>query len=272
MKKIIKLTNNYIVIATPLILYTLISGIYTAMTARSGNLINTLIAVFILMLITSAFIAGWFNMVKLASTDAEPNDPNSIIKNFIPGVGEYFLTTIGSIFVIFILNVITLAVSVAIGMHTIGDPGISADSLSKALSNTEALKAFLTGLTSTQLLKLNLWNMLLLGMMTLTYFLLILYIPAIFFKSKNPFKAFFISLKDLFSRHFIKTTGIYLLIFVINFFISILSAIFAGNIVTNFIMTLVNFYFICTASVGVFYYYNEKFVQPQIGQNIDMKI
>ena len=140
------------------------------------------------------------------------------------------------------------------------------------MSNTAALKAFLAGLSAEQLLKINLWNLLLLGMMSLTYFLLILYLPAIYFKSKNPFKAFFISLKDLFSKNFAATLGVYLLIFTVNFLISIFTAIFAGNVISNFIMTLVNFYFICVASVGVLYYYNERFITPQIGKNIDLKI
>lgn len=272
MKKVLNLTNKYIVLATPLILFTLISSIYAAFSLKVGNAMSHLVTLLILTLMSAAFIAGWFNMVKLSATDSEPNDPNSVIKNFIPGVGEYFLSAIGIIFIVFIINIVILALSFICGLHFIGDPGISADALSKAMSNTNALKLFLAGLTQEQLLKINLWNLLLLGMMSITYFLLMLYLPALFFKSKNPFKAFFLSLKDLFSKNFPSCLGLYLLIFVLNFIISIFAAVFAGNVITNFIMTLINFYFICAASVGVFYFYNEKFVKTQIGKNIDVKI
>ena len=272
MKNVLNLTNKYIVLATPLILFTLISSIYTAFSLRGGNIINFLIALVILTLMSAAFIAGWFNMVKLASTDAEPAEPSYIIKEFIPGVGEYFLTSIGIIFIVCVINLVIIALSFILGLHFIGDPGISADALSKAMSNAAALKAFIAGLSSEQLLKINLWNLLLLGMMGVVSFLLILYLPAVFFKSKNPFKAFFISLKDLFSRNFLACLGLYLLIFTVNFFISVFAAILAGTVITNFIMTLINFYFICVVSVGVFYFYNQKFVKQQIGKNIDVKI
>ena len=270
MNKVFELTNKYIILGTPLILFSLLSTIYIAISAR-GALINILIALILFGLMTAAFAAGWFNMVKGAALDNQ-EDPNSLIKEFLPGVGEYFLPSLGAVVNIIIISIILLLIAAFTGMKLIGDPGISPEALNSAIQNQEALKAFLVSLTQEQLIKINAWNLLLLVTMALTYFLELLYLPAMFFKNKNPFIALFLGFKDLFSKKFFKTLGIFLLIFVINFIISILSALFVGNTIIHFIMTLANFYFVTCASVGVFYYYNNNFVKPQIGQNIDTKI
>lgn len=272
MQKVFNLTNRYIVLATPLILYSLISSVYLVTSASGGKLINLLFAILLFFLMTGAFIAGWFNMIKIAIIDPEREDANSLIKEFPAGVGEFFLSSLGAIFVVFIFSTLMLIGSYFIGANTIGDPGISADTLASALKNTETLKTFVTGLSIEQLTKINLWNMLILGTLTLIYYSLFLYMPALFFKNKNPLFAFFISLKDLFSKNILKTTGIFLLIFVINFFISLISTILGTNVFIHFVLTLLNFYFITSVGVGVFYYYYLNFIQPMIGKNVDIEI
>lgn len=272
MNKIISLTNKHIALATPLILYSLISSAYMVVTASNGKLINILFAIFLFFLMTGAFVAGWFNMIKLVILNPEREDVNSIIKEFPAGVGEYFLPTLGSITIMFIVSSLLLVISYFIGMSLIGDLGITTESFAKAMQNSNELKAFLSSLSLEQLTKMNLWNMLILGTLTFSYYLIFLYLPTLFFKNKNPFKAFFHSLKDLFSRKILKTTGIFVLIFILNFIISLFSTIFGGNIIIHFLITLLNFYFITAVGIGVFYYYHENFVKPLIGQNMDIRI
>lgn len=272
MQKIFNLTNKYIVLATPLILYSLFSSIYLATTMSNGQIINLLFAIILFTLMTGAFIAGWFNMIKIAISEENNEEPNAIIKYFPTGVGEYFLPALGSIFNMLLISVLLLVLSFFIGTHYIGDPGVSTEALSKAMQNTAELKTFIAGLNTEQLTKINNWNMLILGTLTLTYYLFFLYLPTLFYKSKNPFKAYFISLKDLFSKHIFKTTGIFLLIFVINIFISILSSLMGNNAFIHFVITLLNFYFVTAVGVGVFYYYHNSFIKPMLGQNIDVKI
>ena len=271
MKNVFNLTNKYIVLATPLILFSLISGIYLTFSA-AGKVINLIIAIILFTLMLGAFIAGWFNMIKIAVTEPYREDPNSLIKEFTPGVGEYFLPALGSLFNIVAFSLLMIFISYFVGMKFIGDPGISADAFSKAMESTEALKNFLSALSTDQIAKLNLWNFLLLGTVSLTYLLMILYLPVMFFKNKNPFLAFFISIKDLFSRHFFKTVFIYVLIILANFIISIFSALFSGNIILHFFITLANFYYIVLTGVGIFYYYNKTFIETHLGKNIDETI
>lgn len=274
MKKIINLTNKYIVTATPLILFTLITSVYLSICVNGGKIINLLISFVLLFLMTAAFLAGWFNMLKIAveKSDDDDDEPNSLIKSFTPGVGEYFLPCTGAILISIIISLILLTITTVIGMHTIGNPQISADAFSNALKDTESLKQFLSGLSSEQLVKISMWNMLFLGTTYINWFLVMFYMPAMFFESKNPFIAFFKSLKRLFSKKFIKNIGIFLLISCIYFIISILSALFAQNAILTFIITLINFYFICATALGIFYYYNHSFIKTQLGQNVDTYI
>ena len=272
MQKVFDLTNKYIILATPLILYSLISSIYLSTTIGNGKIINLIIAFLLFMMMAGAFIAGWFNMIKIAVTFPNNDEPNSLIKQFPAGVGEYFLPAMGSISIMLIISIFMLIISYYIGLHFIGDTGIASDSLSKALQNSNELKAFVNALTPEQLNKLNSWNMLILGTVTFSYFIFFLYLPTLFFKKSNPFLAFFTSLKDLFSRKIFKTAGIFLLIFIINFIISIFSTIFANNLILHFIITLLSFYFITIASVGVFHYYYQNFIRPMLGQNVDVQV
>lgn len=272
MQKIFNLTNKYIVLATPLILYSLVSSMYLLVSAGGGKLINLLLAIIMFVLMTGAFIAGWFNMIKSTITDPDREDPISLLKDFIPGVGEFFVSSIGALVTMFIIAIISLSCAYHIGINTIGNPNISTEALSNALQNPASLKTFVAGLNIEQLTKINLWNMLILSTITLVYFITFLYIPCLFFKNKNPFIAFFISLKDTFSKKFFKTLGIFALIFILNFIISILSGVFGTNTLIHFLLTLANFYFITLVGVGVFYYYYQNFVKSNIGQNIDIEI
>lgn len=272
MQKVFSLTNKYIVLATPLILYSLFSSVYLVASMSSGKIINLLFAALLFMLMTAAFIAGWFNMIKNAIMTPNREDVNSLIKDFPEGVGEYFIASVGMLVVMFLFLIFMFTMSYLIGANVIGDPGVSAEALSSALKNTAALKSFVATLSMEQLTKINLWNMLILGTMTIIYYLMFLYIPVVFFKNKNPLIAFGISLKDLFSRKIIKTTGIFLLIFILNFFLSLLVTIFGANVFMHFVLTLLNFYFITLVGVGVFYYYFEDFIKPTLGQNIDIEI
>lgn len=270
-KTLFELTNKYIILATPLILFSLFSNVY-AIFSVSGRLINILFAMILLTLMSSAFLAGWFNMVKNAVDNKHTTNPNLLIKDFIPGVGEFFLPTLGGLIFLSLFSILLLILAFIFGNHTIGDIGVTATQLSNAMLSQEALKEFLTSLTPEQIIKINKWNILLLLTMAGTYFVQIFYFPAIFYKNRNPFIAMFIGFKDLFSRKFFKTLLISVIILITYLFLSTLLALSGKSIILHFIATLLNFYFLIILSVGIFYYYNTHFVNSNIGQNIDVKI
>ena len=271
MKHIFNLTNKYIVLLTPLLLYSLLSSVYMAVSLMGGNAGLIIFSLALFFLMTGAFSAGWFYMVKLAVID-QNEDSNSLIKEFLTGVGEYILPASGMLAIVLLFSLIILFITYKLGLLLIGDIGVSLEALSKAMESTETIKTFIAGLSIEELVKISHWNLLLLGSVTITYFLLIFYLPALFFESKNPIKAFGLSFKRLFSKKFINTVGIYLLIFIANFILSFLSAFLANNTIMHFILTLVNFYFITFVSILIFNFYYENFVQNKLGQNIDVEI
>lgn len=270
LKQSFNLTNKYIILATPLILFSLFSSLYILFSIN-GSVISLVIAVALFFLMLTAFLSGWFFMLKNCVTLPSDNeDVNSLIKDFPAGVGEYFLSVCGLISIIFILASSLLTLAYFAGMKFIGNVGISADALSKALESTPALKAFLMSLSTEQLLKLNEWNLLIFAAMTLTYFLILFYPPALMFKTKNPFKAIALALKDLFSRKFFKNVGIYAFLFITYFALSILTTILGQNIILHFVFTIINFYYLVFAAVLIFDYYYNNFIK--IGGNLDERI
>ena len=273
MQKVFDLANRYIILATPLILYTLFSSIYLMVALSGGKLGCIFFALILYFFMFGAFFSGWFNMVKVSiQKKSFEFTPNSILKEFFPGVGEYFLPFLGLTLITFLFLGLISTFIFIIGKNVIGNPGITPQEFYKALQNTETFRIFIAGLDPIQQIKIGLWNLLLMFGMTVGYFLLFLYIPVLFFKNKNPLKAFFISLKDTFSKHILKTSGVFLFIFVANFFISLLSSVFRSVAIIHFIFTLLNFYFIVVASIGTFYYYNKTFISSQIGQTVDVEV
>ena len=211
-------------------------------------------------------------MIKSAVTNPERSEPNSLISEFPQYVGEYFLSSLGLIFIIFLINLLFVVFIYLAGMHFIGNPGISSTAFLKAAADTETLKAFIYSLTTYQLKKLCSWNLLIISGITFGYFTMFLYIPALFFKTKNPIIAYFISLKNLFGKKIIHNALLYFLIFILYILISLMSAVTANNLILSFLMTLISFYFMSAAAIGVFYYYHNNFVKPQIGANVNIKI
>lgn len=271
LKKVINLTNKYIILATPLILFSLLSNLYAVFSA-SGKIINLLFALILLTLMTGAFIAGWFVMIKKAVIDEYPDNPNLLMKDFIPGVGEYFLPATGGVICTTLFSLLFLALTLIIGNHLVGDIGITAEQLSKAMESSEALKAFIGALTVEQMVKISQWNTLILVSLFLIYFLLIFYFPAIFYKNKNPFIALFISLKDLFTK---KVFVVFATIFAVSIgylFLSAISALTAQNLIFHFIVTMLSFYLMIALAIGIFDFYNRNFVISHLGQNIDETI
>ena len=266
LKESFRLTNKYIILATPLILFSLLSSLYILFSI-GGNKLSLLIAFVLFTLMLGAFLSGWFFMIREGVKDPDMEDPNFLIKDFPAGVGEYFLPVLGLIAVVFIIASVIVLLAYFAGMKLIGEIEIPAEVLSKAMESFAELKSMLLSLTEEQLFRLNAWNLLLFAAMTLTYFVIMFYAPAMFFKEKNPLKAYFVSLKDLFSRKFLQNIMLFFSIFVSYFILSILTTIFGMNIVMHFVFTIINFYYLVFMAVWVFNHYYINYAR--IGSQID---
>ena len=275
MQKVFKITNNYIILTTVLILYSLISNVYAACFMAGGGGIKVLgliCAFIILVLMTAAFLAGWFKMLKNAALEKDFSEPNSLIKVFPEGVGEYLLPIFGMGIVVTIVFTLIGVCFFLLGNHIVGNPNIDWKAFAEASRNIEEMKSFLLGLPHEQVTKLAVWNQLFLMGFIVSYFVIFLYPPVVFFKNKNPFIAFFISIKDLFNKKFFKTVGVFLLILICNSAISVISVITASNLVLGLLSTLAGFYVLTASAVGTFYYYYTELMNLHLGQNVDVKV
>ena len=262
------LTNKYIILATPLILFSLISSLYIIFSAN-GNTLSLLFALLLFFLMFGAFLSGWLFMVKKCIENSE-NEANSLIAEFPAGVGEYFLPACGIIVISMIFSFIIIGISYFIGIKLIGNMNETFHTIMSLTSSADSLKSYLISLPVDTLIKINQWNLLILLTALITYFLLLFYSPALFFKNKNPFKALWIGFKDLFCRKFLKNILLFTIVFAMYFVISIIGTAFGKNVILHFIFTLINFYYMTFAVVFVYDYYYKNFIQ--IGSNVDTRV
>ena len=267
-KESFHLTNKFIVLATPLILFSLLSSLYLLFSSN-GNTISVLIAAVLFFLMFGAFLSGWFFMLKKCVINSD-EDPNDLIKMFPEGVGEYFLPVCGMVIISFIAMTVLCIIAVVIGAKTIGNAGITPAALSEAFSSNEALKSFVASLSEDQLIKITKWNLVLFVTMTISYFLIMFYPTVLVFKKRNPFVAFFVGVKDVFSRKFFKNVFLFCSVFFLYLIVSILLTLASANIFAHFVFTLLHFYYIVFAAVYIFNYYYKNYIQ--IGSNIDMTV
>ena len=240
-KSSFSLTNKYIILATPLILFSLISSLYIIFSAN-GNTLSLLFALILFFLMFGAFLSGWLFMVKTCIEDNEI-DVNKLLGEFPAGVGEYFLPACGMVILSLILSFLLMGISYLIGIKLIGNMNETFSAIMSLTNSADALKSYLMALPVDTLIKINEWNLLILITALVTYFLLLFYSPAMFFKNKNPFKALWTGFKDLFCRKFLKNLGLFIIVFAIYFVISIAGSVLSKNIILHFIFMLFIFRF-----------------------------
>lgn len=256
-KNSFEITNKYIILATPLILFSLISSLYLVFSLR-GTFMAVAIALVLFFLMLGAFLAGWFYMLKQSILFPDKEDTTPLIKEFPAGVGEYFLSVLGFLAIYFVIQLVFMLITQQIGMKFIGDIGISPEAISNSIKDPEAL---LGSLSAEQVSKINKWNVLMFLTMTSASFIMMFFPQALVFKDKNPLKAFAEGVKSLFSRKFFTNLGLFLLILASYVALSLLTVFFGTNIVVHFVFTLINFYYFVYVAVLLFNYYYKNFVK-----------
>lgn len=259
-------TNKFIILATPLILFSLLSSLYLIFSVK-GNMVSLILSLILFIAMLCVFLSGWLKMLTEAVKEPEKEDANTILSLFTQGVGEYFLPTLGMVIITMLITAIVLKLSFLLGMKYIGDIGVDNVTFSRALNSTQSMYQFVNSLSVEQLVKITSWNFLFITSTSVLSLLLMFYSPTMFFKKKNPVMAFFISIKDLFSRKFFKNVLLFILISFSYIIISFLSALGSINIILHFIFTLLNFYYMVYIAILVFNYYYTNYVK--IGGTID---
>ena len=269
-KDAVKVTNENIILATPLIIFMWLLSLYVGYSRLSVNSLALMALSFITTIfMTAAFFAGWFYMVKKAiklskETFVLDSDKTKAIFNLIKvipaGIGKYFWPFLGMIFLAIIIIMAVCTIVFKTGMFFIGDLGIDPAAVADVLSTPSGMKAFLDSLTFEQLIKLNNWNLLILCATSITSFIFMLWIPEVVYKTSNPLKAIFSSIKKVFKK-IIKTFQLFIFTSILNLVLSFINTFSFANSLLYFVMMLLYFYFLVYLVVLLFLYYDREFVE-----------
>lgn len=272
-----KITNENIILTTPLVLFGLLLSIYLGFAQNAvRNFLTLSLLLLTVLLMLSAFFSGWLFMAKKAVefdkkeiTDEEEKAKAAfnLIKDFPVGIGEYFLSFTGGLILYLGLFFLLLLISYYLGMHFIGKIGLGLNEIKLALESPVALKALVSSLTAEQAMKLNAWNFLFLFFMSTFSFITMYWGAEIIFRTKNPVLAFFRSLGFLF-KTLVSSIILFVYISIIHFGVSLISTFAAINIFLYFVSMLVFFYFVVYIIVLIFLYYDEK-ITEQTQNNSD---
>lgn len=267
-KDTIKTTNDNIILATPLIIFMWLLSLYLGFSKLSVNSLALVILSFVtVILMTSAFFSGWFYMVKTAISlskqvfvldEDRSKAVFNLLKTIPSGIGQYFLSFLGLIVISLVIVSAMGFLTFHLGMWLIGNLNLDPAQVKNVLSSAVDMKAFLDSLTFEQLIKLNNWNLLILGVTSLVSFLLMLWIPEIIYKTPNPLMALFKSIKKIFIKPW-KAVKLFIFMSVLNFVLSFISTFSILNPILYFIMMVIYFYFLVYLVVLIFSYYDREF-------------
>lgn len=279
-KNAFRLTNEGIILATPLILFIWLITIY--LTFAKGvvdTLPEAVSAIITLLCMVGAFCAGWFYMVKesielskkeFILDDDRAKELLNLIKKLPAGIGKYFLAFIGMSLIMLVIFAIFALGIYKLGMHFIGSIDFTAEQIKNAMASPQDMKIFLDSLSLEQLYKLSNWNLLFLAASTLMSFLLMLWVPEIIYKTSNPLLALFKSIKKIFCR-FWKTIGLFIYLTILNFIISFANTFSLLHPIIYMLMMIAYFYFLVYVVVLIFSYYDTEFNKQEEESNSDSR-
>lgn len=272
MDKVIKKSFGILVkssaIMQPLIFYILLILLFGAVMGSKvfinpiGGIIFSVLMFFLLV----AFLSGWFRTIKHAvdtyiNFNKEEKDyPMKIavynidtLKKFFPGVGEYFLSLIVPVLV----YTIFCACIFVLGMKLFH---ISNSEIYSILTNTKIIPGDLSVNT---MLSLSLALLFISGMIQIFQFLIMFWIPAMYYVTPNPLKSLWVAIKFLF-KNFFYSIGLYFFILVSMLIMNVLNIICSFNYILSLIFLIAELYYVTYLFVLIFTAYKEKNIQLEI--------
>lgn len=266
-QKAFKITNDNIILTTPMVLFLFLLSIYLGIAHNlPPNLFSAILLLVTIICMIGAFCAGWFFMIKKAidlekkefiMEEDKAKESFALIKEIPIGIGEYFLNFIGGLILYSAMFGLLIVLGYLIGNHLIGNIGLNIVDLKNAMDSPVAMKSLISSLSNSQLMKLNLWNLLFIILMALFSFVTMFWSAEIIYKTKNPLLALFRSIRFIFNN-FLGTLIMFIYISFINFIVSLFNAFSVIHPILYFVSMLVYFYFIVYIVVLVFSYYDAQ--------------
>ena len=276
-KKAIKITNDNIILAIPLILFMWIINFYSLFSKYTvDTLPEFLLASVTILFMVGAFCAGWFYMIKEAVAlskkvfvldEDRAKATLNLIKLVPAGIGKYFLSFVGMYIILFFIQVAVAIIVYFVGVHTIGVlDAVSVQNLqsiaAEQTQNTDqAMMAFVDSLSPEQILFFGKWSMLFIFISSAAFFLIMLWFPEIVYSTQNPVLALWRSIKKVF-KTFFNSLSLFVTMWIVGFILLFVNTFAFINPFTYLVMSIILFYYSVFLMVLLFLYYDETFNQP----------
>lgn len=269
-KKAFDITRENIIIIQPFIIYMLVNSITSVGLMRQTNRVAFIVFFIANFLLTTAFLAGWFYMVKKTVEQSKVEYDRKkdkmaasfdLIKEFFPGVGAYFIP----VTVVCTLIFCVVFAICYLGLFDLGLNYLKANDVHvgqivhSALQSQDAMEKYLNSLTFSQLKAINFVVMASVGCFLGLGFLTMFWFPALINTNgwASPFCSFIENLKFIF-KNFIGIVGIVCFLAFLNFLMLMINAIFSVNIILSIIALFIMFYYSTYYIILIFLYYDEK--------------
>lgn len=265
-KEAFVITGRELILTQPLMTFIIVflflsGGLFGAKT----NIIAFIIFALSLSLLCIAFMAGWLFLTKKIIDFVNDNDYKGEerftksceqIKYFFPGVGEYFLSLVGFCILYLVFSGIVAFVVFKIGVHKFGVLDIDIRQFYVATSSVVAMREYLGSLSDPQLFSLVRWFSVIPFVAAFIQMLTMWWVPALYYKTKNPLLAFVEGVKFFFKKLF-PSMGIFFLLFLGNYLVSTFSKNFYETF-WGYILGFVFLIFYLTYYVVLIFLYYEK--------------
>ncbi len=266
-----KVTNNCIILATPLIIFLSILGWYFTYTMSAvDNMAKLILAIITSIIMISGMLAAWLYMAKktLSISKRVILFENERMKAFLEilsslpnGIGRLFLSILGAVIIYIALFVSgTMLISFITTNFIANIDFFSIFDIDSLFVTSKELFDEIAMLSNNELLAINCWYALMLIFSTIISFLTILWIPEIVYTEKNPIKALYNSVIKLVTT-FPKTLLLYVYIATLTIFISILNTLLMFNPFLFFLVLVLYYYFLVYIVVLLFSYYEQNFIE-----------
>ncbi len=267
-----KITNECIILATPLIIFlSIISWYFNYAKDAIDNLPKLLLAIITMVVIVSGSFSAWFYMVKktikLANTvfvfDKDRAKAfQELIKSLHIGMGKLFLPFLGIISISGIVYIAILCIITLLVTKYIGQIDTSFLSTINVLLSSDELIQEINKLPTEQIMFITTcYGITYLSTLILSFFT-ILWIPEVVYSEKNPFKALISSIKKIIQT-FPKTFALFIYINILTILISILNTLLMFHPITYFLVLVLYYYFIVYIVVLLFSYYEQTFIKNE---------
>ncbi len=234
------------------------------------NIILFVTILLLLLVFTSAFFAGWLQMVKTAITNSKKENRNdeekikdfSSMKNdFFAAIPVYILPLLGGIVLYLIMFFLLVTFNIKFANHFIGSLDFLVEKINSIPQDSQGLHAFFASMPQDKILILWYWQILFLFTIGLFNFFMMFWASALYYPEKcttNPLSALKNSLIVIF-KHPVKSFALYMFILILGLIFRITSTLFATNVVFYFIFMILAIYFWVFVFVLIFDYYESRF-------------